>query len=71
MANMLDIEFTSIDEGKEKLKKAISIRNQMGGALYYNICNDDCAELANKLVASGADRKEISAIIGSGMTGLE
>jgi hypothetical protein len=43
----------------------------MGGALYYNICNDDCAELANKLVVAGADKKEISAIVGSGMTGLE
>jgi hypothetical protein len=68
---MLDIEFSSIDEGKEKLKKAIGIRDSMGGVLYFNICNDDCAELANKLVVAGADREEISAIIGSGMTGLE
>ena len=68
---MLDIEFSTIDEGKEKLKKAISIRNRMGGAMYYNICNDVCAELANNLLAAGADKKEISTIIGSGMTGLE
>jgi len=70
MAYMLDIEFSTLDEGKEKLKRAIGIRNQMGGALYYNICNDDCAELANKLVVAGADRGEVSTIIGSGMTGL-
>jgi hypothetical protein len=68
---MLDIKFATVDEGKEKLRKAIEIRDSMGGAMYYNICNDDCAELANKLVAAGADRKEVSAIIGSGMTGLE
>ena len=71
MSNMFDIEFTSIDEGKEKLKDVISTRDQMGGALYYNICNDDCAELANNLLAAGADKAEISAIIGNGMTGLE
>lgn len=67
---MLDIEFSSIDEGKEKLRKAIGIRDEMCGAMYYNICNEDCAELANKLLSAGADKMELSEIIGSGMTGL-
>lgn len=57
---MLDIDFTTQEEGIEKLKKAVSIRNQMGGALYWNICNDDCWKLAYKLIAAGSDSKIIS-----------
>ncbi len=29
---MLDISFTSTEEGMEKLRKCVSIRNAMGGA---------------------------------------
>lgn len=57
---MLDIEYTTIEEGMEKLKKNIETRNQMGGALYWNICNDDCIKLARSLINAGVDMKEVA-----------
>lgn len=61
---MLDIEFNDIDEGIEKLKNAVGIRSEMGGGMYWNICEDDCLRLADKLVASGVDKTEIAKIGG-------
>lgn len=61
---MLDIEFTDINQGMEKLRKNIAIRDEMGGAMYRQICEDDCLRLANKLSAAGADKKAIAAIGG-------
>lgn len=60
---MLDISFTSTEEGMEKLRKYVSIRNAMGGALYWNIVNADCLRLADALVFAGADRNEIKSIL--------
>lgn len=42
-------DFTTIEEGKENLEKALSIRDSMGGDLYWNICNADCEEIGRKL----------------------
>jgi|GEM_PF-1682714 len=61
---MLDIEFTTPEEGIEKLKKAVEIRNKMGGDLYWNICEDDCLKLADKLTAAGVDKQIIASIGG-------
>ena len=61
---VLDIEFTTPDEGIEKLKNAVSARNKMGGALYWNICEDSCLRLADKLSAAGADKDLIASIGG-------
>lgn len=47
---MLDINFTSTEEGMEKLRKYVSIRNVMGGALYWNIVNDDCLRLPMRFI---------------------
>ena len=60
---MLDIEFKTVDEGIEKLKDTVSIRNQMGGALYWNICNDDCLKLADNLIRAGAAYREVKEIL--------
>ena len=60
---MLDIKFSTINEGIEKLKECVSIRNQMGGALYWNICNDDCLKLADKLIDKGANLSDIKQIL--------
>lgn len=49
----------SKDEMIEALKKRIKLRNSMGGALYWNITNDECIELAQKCVNLGADINEI------------
>jgi hypothetical protein len=42
-------EFTTVEEGEKNLKEAIAQKNKMGGAMYYNILNDDCIEINNKL----------------------
>ena len=61
---MLDMDFQTNDEGIQKLKAAVNIRNQMGGALYFNICEDDCLKLADKLAAFGVDKGLIAEIGG-------
>lgn len=61
--NMLNANFDNIETGLQKLKDAVSLRNKMGGALYYNILNDDCNEIASKLRNMGADADEITAIL--------
>lgn len=61
--NMLNKDFETVEDGMEKLKEGISIRNKMGGALYYNILNDDCYEIASKLVSIGADRSEVFSLL--------
>ena len=50
----------------EKLKKRVSMRNQMGGALYWNILNDECCQIANNCLAAGLNRSEIESILGDG-----
>ncbi|MDD3230540.1 MAG: hypothetical protein PHE09_15175 [Oscillospiraceae bacterium] len=61
---MLDIDFKTPEEGIAKLKKAVSTRDSMGGALYWNVCEEDCLRLADKLTAAGADKQAIAAIGG-------
>ena len=64
--NALTDDFQTVEEGMAALKKAVSLRDQMGGALYYNILNEDCCAIANKLTRLGADRAEIRTILGEG-----
>ena len=39
-----------------KEKGAVRLRNSMGGALYWNILNDDCLRMAYKLLDMGVSR---------------
>ena len=63
---MLSIEQVRKLETKEELlselKERIRVRNQMNGALYWNIVNDECMEMAKKCLGLGADRQEIGKI---------
>ena len=61
--NMLNGDFKTKEEGMEELKKGISLRNQMCGALYYEILDDDCHEIAKRLISMGADRSEVMAML--------
>lgn len=63
-------DFTSKEEGIEKLKEAVKLRDQMGGAMYWNIMNEDCCEIADKLSRMGVDRDHISEILGKGTHSL-
>jgi hypothetical protein len=60
------LKLESLDELMAELKEHVSLRNQMGGALYWNIINDECCQIANKCQALGGDRQEISKILGPG-----
>lgn len=60
---MLDTTFETKEQGLEKLKETVSIRNQMGGALYWNIVNDDCLEITEKLFNMGVTSSEIKEIL--------
>ena len=55
-------EFNTKKEGMEKLKQAVELRDSMGGALYWNICNDDCKEIYRKLLGMGVSRSELNKI---------
>jgi len=61
---MWDTSFTTIEEGFEKLKSAVSTRDNMGGALYFNVCEENCLKIANRLVSIGADKNTIAKIGG-------
>lgn len=62
--NFSIFNFTSKNEGLTKLKEAVNLRNQMGGALHWNMVNDDCIEIANRLKDMGVLRSEIENILG-------
>jgi hypothetical protein len=64
--NYLSIDFKTLEEGIRALKEAVEIRDKMGGAMYYNILNDDCCSIANKLTSMGANREEVGKILGKG-----
>ncbi len=61
---MLDIDFKTPEEGIKKLKKAVGTRNKMNGVLYWNLCEEDCLRLADKLTAAGVDKHVIASIGG-------
>ena len=61
--NMLDKNFETEEDGMKQLEKAVSLRNQMSGALYWNILNDDCYEIAQKLVSIGTERSKVFALL--------
>lgn len=61
--NFRQNEFSTAEEGLEKLKGVVSLRNQMGGALYWNIMNDDCLAMAAKLMEMGVEQDELVKII--------
>jgi len=61
---MLDTEFATVEEGFVKLKEAVKTRDQMGGAMYFNICEEDCLRIADKLSSMGADKNEVANIGG-------
>lgn len=56
-------EFSAKEEGLEKLKEAVRLRNQMGGALYWNILNDDCLRMADKLLGMGVSRETLAGML--------
>jgi len=68
MSNNKSEELNKMSKEKilEQLKKSVSTRNQMGGAMYWNILNDKCCEIANKCLLLGVDKNEIDSLLGEG-----
>ncbi len=62
--NFKIFEFTTLDEGLEKLKQAVKLRNSMGGALYWNILNDDCITIAFRLRSMGVAEDALASAMG-------
>lgn len=64
---MLSIDEISKIEDKElllkELQERIDLRDSMGGALYWNITNDECCQVANICRAKGCDRDVINKIL--------
>ena len=60
---MIDTTFETKEQGLEKLKEAVAMRNQMGGALYWNIVQDRCLEIADKLSDMGVTSTELREIL--------
>lgn len=56
----------TIEQGIERLKQTVEVRDKMGGSMYFNIMNDDACQLASQLSMRGADRKMLSEILGTG-----
>lgn len=42
-------KFETFAEAMEVLKGHVAMRDKMGGSMYWNIINDECCEIANKL----------------------
>lgn len=62
---LIDMSFETKEQGLEKLKKGVEMRNRMGGSLFWNIVNDDCIEIANKLLYMGVESSELNTILHS------
>lgn len=63
--NFMDDSFTTIEKGIEELKRAVDLRNSMGGAMYYNILNEDVLRIADKLIGMGAEKSQLESIMGT------
>lgn len=48
--SQIDIKTKDADALLKELKSMVAMRNQMGGSMYYNVCNDDAQRIANRLI---------------------
>jgi len=62
-----ELNYNSKEEALTALEKHVKVRNKMCGALWYNVINDECCKIANKCAELGADRNEITKILGEGI----
>lgn len=60
---MGDLTFETKEQGLEKLKDHVALRNSMGGALYWNMINEECCLIAYKLLIMGVSKTELDRIL--------
>lgn len=56
--SVIDVEKSTDDELLAELKSLVAMRNRMGGAMYYNMCNDDAHQIAHVLLLRGKNKPE-------------
>lgn len=60
---MGDLTFETKEQGLEKLKDHVALRNSMGGALYWNMVNEECYLIAYKLLIRGVSQTELDQLL--------
>lgn len=59
-------ECTDTAELWKALESAVHTRNQMGGAMWWNVLNDEACAIGRRLLELGEDRAKIGEVIGAG-----
>jgi hypothetical protein len=54
------------EKAMEQLIRTVSLRNRMGGALYFNVLNAEACMIAERCIELGIDRTVIEATLGAG-----
>lgn len=62
----MEVDFNTIEEGKELYKRAVSLRNKMCGSMWWSVHNDNCNEIAKKLIFMGVSKEELENISSCG-----
>jgi len=62
--SMIDKDFDTVEEGMDLLKKAVEVRNKMGGNMYWSMLNDEVCKIGSKTLKLGGDYEKIADIIG-------
>ena len=57
--NFCNINFTTVEDGMKELKAAVDRRNRCCGDLYWEVFNDDAAEIAVKIIRLGGNESEV------------
>ena len=45
------LSFETVEEGEATLVKHTALRDQMGGALWWGVTNDECEEIKEKILS--------------------
>ena len=59
----MDIPFSSVKDGFEKLEEMVKEREKAKGSNWYQVWEKDCKRFADKLLQSGADEKDIATVM--------
>lgn len=61
MVTMCDEELNHLtkEEAFSKLKEVTKLRNNMCGAMWWNILNDECLKIADKCIQLGIEREKV------------
>jgi hypothetical protein len=54
-----DLTSTETEYLLDELKRIAGLRDQMGGALYFNVLQEDAVAIANRLLKLGVSRETI------------